>query len=174
MKILQLTALLIIFTTSSFANSKIAIVNGHSFYDEKSGIRKLIKAVEITYICNFDDEVETRIAKLKTKIEELKKSGNSSNNESLELSKLEAAFKDRKEIRVLADKKRWSIIVEPVETEINEKLQLFSVKKDYTILNIAEDRVTDAVLYFDESIDVTKEFIKYCNEEFEKEKTQKQ
>ena len=66
------------------------------------------------------------------------------------------------------------MLIEPIMNEINAKLISFSKQKGYTkLFDISDDKVAEAVLYIDESIDVTKEFIQFCNEEFEKVKIQK-
>ncbi len=168
MKGLKILILTLILATASFAQTKIGIVNGYLFYDEKVGIQKLIQAVKLTY---DDDFVTPRLAKrieeLKTEIEKLKTLSKPIENEVLELSRLE---KEMKKIRDTVEKRR-SILLRPIENQIKDKLKLFETKRGYTkILDLSDDKILNAILYVDESIDVTNKFIKFCNEEFEKEK----
>lgn len=156
---------------SLFAQNKIAVVNSDAFYNEKSGVKVLTNAV----IASDGDDFETprirkRIEELKIEIEKLKNSIKPYESQKLEISKLESQLQKKQEIF----EKRRSILVEPVLKRIEAKLEIFSKQKGYTkVIDLSDDKIANAVLFINESIDVTNEFIKFCNEEFEKEKSQK-
>ena len=80
-----------------------------------------------------------------------------------------------KEMKLIADEaksqyeKRKAEIVEPINKRITEKLEVFRTNKGYkTIFDVSKVAMKNENLP-----DVTNEFIKFCNEEFEKEKTNK-
>ena len=173
MKLFQITFFILILAGVSFAQNKIGFINGYEFYDEKNGIKKLVEAVNSTFVCYFDGlELEDKAGKLKGDIQALKIMGKPIEQKVLELSEVEEQLKKLNEERILADKKRYTLLVGPIEKQINDKLELFANKNGYKkIFNIVD--LEDSLLYIDESSLVTKDFIKFCNEEFEKEKTSK-
>jgi Skp family chaperone for outer membrane proteins len=156
---------------SLFAQNKIAGVDTDAFYDEKSGIKILTNAVISTYDDDFDTpRIRKRVVELKVEIQRLKTLTKPVESQELEIAKLEAELQKRQELY----EKRRSILFEPLLKKIQSKLEIFSTQKGYTkIIDLSDDKSINAVLYFDESIDKTTEFIKFCNEEFEKEKSAK-
>lgn len=178
-KILHLFIFAVFLCVSSFAQNKIAVVNGYLFYNEKLGIKKLTKMVSFldtqhngcTYSCG---PLRREIVKLTGEIEQLKALGKSVADKTLELSNVEKELENIMEKDRSHSKKLYSIFVEPIEKQIKDKLKLFEKEKGYLkILDLSDDKTADGILYIDESIDITDEFIKFCNEEFEKEKAQK-
>ena len=174
-KVLQIIGLLLFLGGVSFAQNKIGFVDGYLFYDEKIGIKRLVEVVKLTYVCHFNGiDLEEKIVRVKNEIQELKILGKIAEQKKLELSELEEKIKKRNDEWRLADKKRFSILVEPIEKQVKEKLNSFKVKNGYIeIFDLSDDKILDAILYLDKSLDITTEFIKFCNEEFEKEKSQK-
>lgn len=175
-RIFILSVFTLLFCISSFAQNKIVVIDSNAFYNEKSGIKILINAVIATYDCDFQSSsFIKKIGELKNEIENLKVNSKSTDEKVSELSKIEEEYNSYRKRRAESYKKRYSVLVEPIEKKIKDKLKLFINEKGFTqIIDLSDDRVVDAVLYIDSSIDVTNEFIKFCNEEFEKEKTQKQ
>ena len=111
--------------------------------------------------------MQRKIGAIKTKIESFKNSNKSVENEVLELLKLEKEIKTRRD----NTEKRRAFLLKPINIKIQEKLKIFAkqngYKKNFNVVDYE-----DSILYIDDSIFVTTEFIKFCNEEFEKEKTQ--
>jgi hypothetical protein len=172
-KIIKCIVLSLFLCVSTFAQNKIAFVNGYAFYVEKSGIKKLTQAIVLTYDCDFiSPGFIKEIDALKNEINDLKTQGKSIDEKVLELSKIEEVFKSFREKREESYKKRYSILIGPIEEKIKVKLNLFEKERGYTkIFDLSDDKVLETFLYLDESMDVTNEFIKFCNKEFEKEKT---
>lgn len=129
----------------------------------------------MTYECDFQSlSFRKKIADLKSEISNIKSQGKSTQEKDLELSKIEEEFDSYQKLREETNKKRYSVLIEPIEKRIKDKLKLFKNEKGYTqTIDLSDDKIINAVLYFDESIDITNDFIKFCNEEFEKEKARK-
>jgi Skp family chaperone for outer membrane proteins len=86
-----------------------------------------------------------------------------------EYEKLSSQIKLRiEEINVLFEKRKAEII-EPVKKKITDKIKEFAKQKGYVIV-VEQSSINEGVIICGEIADITKEFIKFCNEEFEKEK----
>ena len=175
-----------ILSVASFAQNNIAIVNTDAFYDEKSGITELVianKKLEVEFK-PIDNEIKPQLEKFNSLGKEL------SNDISFcsrighcNLEKLEKRmvdyevqskeFKLKLEALQLQYKKRKTEIVEPINERIAEKLEVFRKNKSYTmIVDVSKDNSSAIIENIETLPDITKEFIRFCNEEFEKEKKQ--
>lgn len=176
---MYLLALVFLLSILANAQQRIGVVNGYLFSDEKVGIRKLAESVAFlnyshngcTYACG---PLTEKIKTLAKEIEVLKVASASIQEKEKELSDTKQQLKRIQEDDRARYEKLFAMLIEPIMNEINAKLISFSKQKGYTkLFDISDDKVAEAVLYIDESIDVTKEFIQFCNEEFEKVKIQK-
>lgn len=181
-KVLWLIALTLSCAIATFTQNRIAFVNKQTFYDEKAGISELVvinKELNEKFK-TLKEELEVkvqRIKKLQQELEESSKCRIECPSEGWVKEKLGERDELAKEIqlntnetnRILKDKEK------PVVKRISEKLKEFAKQKGYEkIFDLSESELEDsALLYSDDPIDVTEEFIKFCNEEFEKEKIQK-
>lgn len=192
MKMLQIIVLSLILGISSFAQNKIAVVDTSVFYDEKLGISELVTANKRldAEFKPIEDELKLLNEKLKKVVEGVE---NLSQNYILPLSEVEKKIGEKQveaqslsnKIKLIVDEakplfeKRRSEIVEPVNKRITEKLKEFAKQKDFTTILEDLDKqgcvcYGSVCITYAEYPNVTKEFIKFCNKEFEKEKKQKQ
>lgn len=176
---------------SSLAQNKIAFVNKQIFSDEKIGIRELVEANK-----NLDAEFEPldkELQSLSKKLQEIVirvKTGHEYRNKKLtqaeikkkseenflEVKKLSNEIHSKGEKAKNLHQKRKIELIIPINKKISEKLKEFTKQNGYEkIFDLSENELEDSdLLYTNDPIDVTEEFIKFCNEEFEKEKIQKQ
>lgn len=185
-KILILFVLSLFLCVCSFAQNKIAAVNSYIFYDEKSGIKELVtanKKLEEEFAPS-QKELKSLNDKLSVFLIELDKCA----HDSCKKRSYEEAQKMMLEMETLSEKvkeitgeintqieKRKAELIEPINKRIAEKLELYRTTKSYKkIFDLGDNKIASAILGIDMSIDITNEFIKFCNEEFEKEKTREQ
>ena len=172
-----LTILTLSCVFSSLAQNKTAFVNKHFFSDEKTGIRELVE-VNKQLEAEFKQKIDKFNEAQKKFAEYLATCGKSGHCHEIE-EKISARDNLDKKFRGNLEsefRKRKSELVFPVNKRIKEKLKEFAKQNNYgKIFDLSESELEDsAFLYTDDSVDVTKEFIKFCNEEFEKDKIQKQ
>jgi Skp family chaperone for outer membrane proteins len=185
-KILIAFVLSLFLCVSLFAQNKIAVVDSDIFYNEKEGITELVianKKLELEFN-SATEEIKVLNEKLSKLVNHLQNHGwvnypeshlNKSEVEVLEAQELS------KKIKTIADEtkpkfeKRKVELIEPINRKIGDKAQEFAKNNGYTmILDISKtDDSSGFICRFDNLSDVTKDFIKFCNEEFEKEKAQK-
>jgi Skp family chaperone for outer membrane proteins len=164
---------------SSFAQNKIAIVNTDAFYNEKTGIKKLANAFGQIGIIDFDEMFQ--VGNLNSKIEALEKYIDTLPCDDETLTSKSKRLKELKdELKITEEKLRQryktydSENIEPIRVKIREKLKEFSKEKGYGII-LDKPKLEESTffIYEDEYIDLTNEFIKFCNEEFEKEASER-
>lgn len=176
-KILIIIVLSLFLCASSFAQNKIAVVDTSVFYDEKHGIMELVTANK-----QLEDEFKPKAEKFNDIGKELAKDITScSKTGHCDLKELEKRIteyekqnKEFKETFYTQFEKRRSEIVEPINRKIGDKAKEFVKKKGYAmLLDISKIDDDWFICELCQDNDVTKEFIKFCNEEFEKEKARK-
>lgn len=188
-KILIAFVLSLFLCFSSVAQNKIAVIESRAFDVEEQGITELIIANK-----KLEEEFELSQKELRTLNEKIWKicgqfgcSGYICHTEAYyreNKEKLEKAALDletfSKRIKEITDEitpqieKRKVELVEPINKRIAEKLELYRTTKGYKkIFDLGDDKIASAILGIDISIDITNDFIRFCNEEFEKEKTAK-
>jgi len=173
---------------SSSATTKIAEVNSKTFEDKKLGIKDLIIAwdkVEIKVKPRLD-EMNASAAKLEETRKEIERDNNLANKDWTghsnlyskakakfeEYQKLASQFESKiKDYKVFLEKLE-SEIVNPVNDKIGKALEQFRIEKDYWFILDSSQNYTSVIIIDGEVDDITSEFIKFCNESFEKEKTQ--
>jgi Skp family chaperone for outer membrane proteins len=171
MKTFNLSILILILSYSVFAQSKVAIINSDAFEDEKTGIKEYARLInEIGYL---DLAESFQASYLRSEIRKLEK-------ESPE--KIEELLTLRKELRsseLKIEELRKEYInkliprINKVIIRILKKIEEFAKQRGYLIIFEINDSNKKALAYIDKSIDITKEFIEFCNAEFEKEKAKK-
>lgn len=186
-QILGLIVLSLLLCVSSFAQNKVAVVDTDVFFDEKNGITELV--VANNKFCSeakpIYEQLERMLEKQNKLVDEIKKAIENCKFEcstQLVEKKIAEDGKFVDEIKLKANelinqlKKRKSELVVPVFKRIVEKVDIFKQKKGYLVIIDISKNVESSFFIYEEdsSIDVTNEFIKFCNEEFEKEKSQKQ
>lgn len=173
------TFVLLIFTllvcVSSFAQNKIAVVDASVFYDEKNGIMELVTSNK-----KLEDEFKPKAEKFNDIGKELakditicSKTGHCDLKElEKRITEYEKQNKEFKETFYTQFEKRKAEIVEPINRKIGDKAKEFVKKKGYAmLLDISKSKSESWIICeLCHDNDVTNEFIKFCNEEFEKEK----
>lgn len=181
-KSLQFVILLLIFCVSSFAQNKIAAVDTNAFYDEKSGITELVivnKKLEVEFK-PVQEEIESLNKRLEkiiienqqhpSKNQSISEVAKKSEEQWLEAQNLSNELNSKVEKAKDKYEKRKAEIIEPINKRIAEKLEVFRKSKGYMIVFDKNKLDDETVIIEDEPIDITNEFIKFCNEEFEREK----
>lgn len=181
-KSLQFVILLLIFCVSSFAQNKIAAVDTNAFYDEKSGITELVivnKKLEVEFK-PVQEEIESLNKRLEkiiienqqhpSKNQSISEVAKKSEEQWLEAQNLSNELNSKVEKAKDKYEKRKAEIIEPINKRIAEKLEVFKKSKGYMIVFDKNKLDDETVIIEDEPIDITNEFIKFCNEEFEREK----
>lgn len=156
--------------------NKIAVVNSAFFYDEKLGIRKLASAEKLmgmTDCIAFEKYYSTfmEIERLEKEIIALEYQKLSVKDKLKQLEKLKDENNKAKNEDEACRRKIRSENVDPVVKDVRKKLQEFAKQKGFVVVI---DAVQDSAFLIIESeyTDITSEFIKFCNDSFEKEKTQ--
>lgn len=165
---------------SSFAQIKIAVVNSDAFHLETTGIKKLVVAVREIGFQDFDElfqasKLESQIEVLENEIDVLPCDGESLNTKVKKLKELKNEFKATKEKLHQRYETYDAKNIEPIRVKIRAKLKDFAEQNGFKLV-LDKSKLEDSNFFIieDEPVDITKEFIKFCNEEFEKEKAQKQ
>jgi Skp family chaperone for outer membrane proteins len=180
MKLFSLPIFVIVFSLAVFAQSiKTAKVNSDAFEDEKTGIKKLVDVLaklDIEFNPKFD-ELKLLQGKLKKFAEEIqqKYSGMYEPVRPLNIyedvaifEKIQMEFKEKQENANCFYQNRKKELMEPISKRIRVKLAEFNKIKGFAFIYDSAD--VNSIISNEESIDVTQDFIKFCNEEFEKEK----
>jgi Skp family chaperone for outer membrane proteins len=182
MKLFSLPIFIIIFSLAFFAQSvKTAKVNFDAFEDEKIGIKELtdvLGKLDIEFNPKFDELklAADKITKFEKEIRAKYKDYGTScpigpskiQEEADAYEKLVADYKEKQEYASFLFEKRRKEVTEPISKRIRVKLAEFNKIKGFAFIHDSSNSnsfVIDGV-----TIDVTQEFIKFCNEEFEKEK----
>jgi Skp family chaperone for outer membrane proteins len=185
MKALSLFIFIIIFSLAIFSQTaKTAKVDFDAFEDEKNGIKELVDVLQ-----KLDEEFKPKSDELKLLNDKIVKSikdiqskysypENCFINNPLEkleqdinlIEKLQTEFKEKQENAILLYKNRRNELTESINKQIRIKLAEFSKLKGFAFIFDSSD--ANSFLNNQGDIDTTKEFIEFCNIEFEKEKTQ--
>lgn len=161
------------FSIAAFAqtqpSAKTALLNTDAFYDEKTGITKLIKMYE-----QLDAEfkpIQQELAAMRTKMELLKTELDSRNTKMSaaqitakvdEYEQLRRTVQNKGEDAQTKYNKRLEVLMEPINKNIHSAMDIFFKQKGVTMaLNLV--KLQGAILWNLETIDMTKEFIAFYN-----------
>jgi Skp family chaperone for outer membrane proteins len=175
MKLISLLILILVLTAASYAQSttanKVAVIDTEAFSKREQGIKKLIRAENSYSIESFGEEnyLTEKIDTLKKEIYCLQNQNKSIADKNDELQKLKAELKNIREGKKAEYERKYSLVVSPVVEKIREKLKDFAKLKGYVIVI---DKSEDSILVEGEVDDITSDFIRFCNESFEKENLQ--
>jgi hypothetical protein len=187
MKVLQIIALLFILSVSSFAQNKIAVIDAKTMYDKEFGIKKLVESQDFLsnlgiFETNCDircPNLEKEREKLQEEIKRLSKSRKPTDEKSLKLYKLGREIFELKTERARIHLRVRNAVFFPIWQKILQNLGKFLSLNGYkSVFQKVDGKIVQTLDFanqFDSKIavDITTDFIKFCNEEFEKEKTQK-
>ena len=153
------------------------MINSLAFYDEKTGIKKLAMAER--QMGMVDCSASFRLSLLIGEIEKLEKEVVNSQCQKLpvddKLLQLERLKDKSKQLEVENDtcKKNFRLVtVEPIIEKIREKLKEFAKQKGYGIIFDAVWVVESTILLEGKVDNITSEFIQFCNDYFDREKSQ--
>ncbi|MEZ5429137.1 MAG: OmpH family outer membrane protein [Pyrinomonadaceae bacterium] len=188
MKTFRLTAVSFIFAMicvmSGFAQAqapaKIALVDTDAFYDTKEGIAKIINAYKSleTEFKPTQTELENgakRLQALQAEIQKLQTQANDPNNKVPidknaaqakvdEYERLQRDMKFKQEDAKARYEKREQALIGPIVDDIGKALGEFAKQKGYTmILDIGKMYNQRIVVFWENTPDITKEFVQYYN-----------
>lgn len=147
--------------------SKVAKLHTDLF-NKEHGIKVLIQA-ENTYNVEYYEQfsLEKKINNLKEEINYLLGRKEPINDKYAELQKLTVKLNQVNATTKAERERKFSLIVAPIIKKINKKVKEFAKLKGYFLVL---DEYSEAQLIEGEIVDATWEFIKFCNESFDKEK----
>lgn len=153
---------------------KIAIINSARFYVGKPAINKLALAERQMGMTDCAASFRyfsllQEIKKLENEIAELKCQKLAIEGKIEQLEKLKDESNKAKNEEAVCKRDFRKMTVEPIIESVRKKLQEFIKQKGYfVVIDVAQD---DSFLIIDgEYTDITEDFIKFCNDSFEKEK----
>jgi Skp family chaperone for outer membrane proteins len=174
-----------IFAVSAFAQtaSKIGLINTGAFEDDKAGITKFVtgrKSLDAEFKKDFDDlttlanriqALEKELAALET---QLKQTGGvpinrealqaSYNTKADEYGKLGREFKFKQDDAKVRYERREQVVLGPILQDIGKAMLEYQKAKTFTLLLDATKLYNAGVLLaWEESTDVTVDFIKFYN-----------
>jgi Skp family chaperone for outer membrane proteins len=182
MKLFSLPIFIVIFSLAFYAQSiKTAKVNFDAFENEKTGIKELVDVLgklDIEFNSKFDELklAADKITKFGKEIREKYKDYGTSCpirpskiQEEVEIfEKLLDDYKENQKSVSFLFNNRKKEMTETINRKIRVKLGEFNKLKGFAFIYDSAD--VNSIVSKEESTDVTQEFIKFCNEEFEKEK----
>jgi Skp family chaperone for outer membrane proteins len=183
MKLFRLSIFIVIFSVTVFGQSiKTAKVNSDSFEDDKTGIKELIGVLaklDIEFKPKADalnllrDKINKFVKEFPQKYGGLYEPIRPLNPEEdiAMLEKMQTEFKVKQQNASCLYQNRKKEVTESINKRIGRKLAEFNKIKGFIF--IYDSSNSNSFVIDEGSIDVTKEFIKFCNEEFEKEKLNK-
>ncbi len=152
---------------------KIAFINSDAFYDDKSGVTKLVNAMK-----QLNREIEprnqdltglnTRMGTISTELGNMEKLPQAQFNQVAYNTKREEGARLKREFdykKTEAENfvaKRRSELVGPVSQEIGRAIDEFAKKNGYTVI-LDPSKLTEAMLFYAEAADSTKDFITFFN-----------
>ena len=160
-------------TQSAPAAPKIAFINSEVFYDEKLGVTKLVNALkqlerefapknqELTGMNN-------RMAAINTELQNMQKLPENQFNQAAfnakreEGTNLKRKFDFEKTEAENAAAKRRSQLVGPISQEIGRGIDEYAKKNGYTVI-LDPSKLSEAMLYYVEAADSTKDFVTFFN-----------
>ncbi len=180
MKFITLSIFIVFFSLTIFSQDiKTAKVNTDAFEDEKTGIKELIDVLaklKIEFKPQFDelhssaDKITEFGKEIHAKYKDTGTScpiGPSKIQEEADIfEKLVDGYKENQKSVSFLFNKRKKEITESINEKIRIKLAEFIKINGFVFIYDAAD--VNSIVKNDESVDVTQEFINFCNEEFEK------
>jgi Skp family chaperone for outer membrane proteins len=179
MRLFSLPIFIIVFSLAVFGQAeKYVLIDSNAFEDEKKGINKLASIVE-TVIKDFSEtgmglyDLQRSIDKLSDEIKDVKKAEKPIAEKELRIKQLIDLLEKSKKEREAAFEITLAKTTNPIRKQIKQKLVEFAKKNGYSIVfDVAIAKYSETIFAFwiDDSINITEDFVKFCNEEFEKEK----
>lgn len=157
------------------ASVKIVFMNTDVFYDEKSGILKLVNASkqlnnEFAAQIKALDDGGIKLQGIAKEIETMQKLPSAQfnqtayNNKQEEGEKLQRELQYKKTELETALNKRRAALIAPISRDIGSAITEFSKKNGYgVVFDVAKLDSAGALLFLAEAADVTKEFITFYN-----------
>jgi cytochrome c-type biogenesis protein CcmH/NrfF len=173
---LVLTVLAVAQTNKNSVPIKVAVIDSHSFYDKETGIKRLVLAermmgsIDTAASMRYPSQL-SEAANLEKEISSLKCQNQNVDDKLVKLKKLKDEIKQTEDEIAAGRKKEEAIIYIPVINQIREKLKEFAKQKGYQMIVDSHSIIESFVSIESDVDDITSEFIKFCNDAFDKEKT---
>ncbi|MFN0140262.1 MAG: OmpH family outer membrane protein [Pyrinomonadaceae bacterium] len=160
-------------TQSAPAVPKIAFVNSEIFYDEKLGITRLVNALKQLEreFAPKNQELTGMNTRLETITTELRNLQNvpppqfnqaAYNAKREEGENLKRKFDYEKTEAENAVARRRSILVGPISSEIGKAIDEYAKKNGFNVI-LDPSKLTEAMLFYGEAADSTKDFVAFFN-----------
>lgn len=152
---------------------KIAFINSDAFYDEKIGITKLVSALK-TLEREFGPKnqeltgLNNRLGAIATELQNMQNLPTAQFNQAAYSTKREEGERLQRELEYKkkdaesAVAKRRNELVSPISQEIGKAIDEYAKKNGYTVI-LDPSKLTEAMLFYSEAADSTKEFITFFN-----------
>ena len=152
---------------------KIAFVNSEAFYDQKMGITKLVNALkqlEREFAPKNQEltGMSTRLGTIATELQNLQNVPPEQFNRAVYNAKreegenLKRKFDYEKTEAENAAARRRAALVGPISQEIGKAIDEYAKKNGYTII-LDPSKLSEAMLFYSEAADSTKDFITFFN-----------
>ena len=160
---------------AQIASAKIALVNTDAFYDEKTGIAKLVtanKQLESEFAVRVKalQEGGAKLQSIAQEMESLRKlpaaqfNQTAYNTKQEEGERLDRDLKYQKTELEDAVAKRRKVLIAPISADIGSAITEFGKKNGFgAILDVSKMADSGVLLFFQESGDLTKDFILFYN-----------
>jgi Skp family chaperone for outer membrane proteins len=152
---------------------KIAFINSDAFYDEKVGITRLVNALKILEreFAPTNQQLtsmNTRLVAIATELQNMQKLPPAQLNQAAyntkreEGERLKREFDYKKTDAESAVAKRRGELIGPISQEIGKAIDEYAKKNGYTVI-LDSSKLTEAMLFYGEGADSTKDFIVFFN-----------
>ncbi len=153
------------------ATPKVAMIDTSLFSDKELGIRKLAESQRILFSMFIHDNqialsLNNKIQKLEKEILRSQTQNKPVEDLKGEIEKLNIQVSQEKDEFDVRVKKKWDEMISPINQKISEKLKDFSKEKGYLI--VFDKGFEPPVIILGQADDITSDFIRYCNESFDR------
>lgn len=171
--IIQTALSLFAFAQVPTAPAKIALIDTDAFFDEKAGITKLVTAtkqlntefaVQIKALEDGGARLQVIAKELETLPRQTQAQQNALATKQEEGERLQRELNYKKTELETAINKRRAVLIGPINQDIVKGIDEFAKKNGYgAIFDIGKMFESGALLYFAETVNVTKEFVAFYN-----------
>lgn len=167
----------IVFSAAAFAQTapvaKIGFINSEAFYDEKGGVTKLVNALkqlerEFAPKNQELNTLNTRLGAIATELQNMQKLPAAQFNQAAYNTKREEGERVKREFDYKktdaesAVARRRSELMAPISQEIGKAIDEYAKKNGFNVI-LDPSKLSEAMLYYPEGADSTKDFIAFFN-----------
>jgi Skp family chaperone for outer membrane proteins len=154
---------------------KIVLINTDAFYDEKTGIAKLVgasKQLDTEFSARVKElqDGNTRLQGIATELQNMQKLPQAQFNQAAYTTKQDEGERLQRELNYKKNEletavgKRRTALIGPISQDIGKAIEDFAKQKGYgAIFDVAKMADSGALLFLADAADVTKDFITFYN-----------